>query len=487
MFFLMIINLYTTRVVLNVLGIEDYGIYEVIGGMVALFGVVSQSLSTAGTRFLNFEMGRDNLIRLKEVFSTSVTIQLFLTIIVFALIEFVGVWYLNNKIVISEDRLEAAFWVTQFSILTFCVNLISVPYNSAIIAHERMSAFAYISIYEGITKLAVAYFLLISPFDKLVGYAFLLFLIQLSVRGIFIFYCRKHFEECQFKLHYNSELIKELFGFAGWNFIGASSVVIRTQGGNILINLFAGPTINAARGIANLVNRSITGFSNNFMVAVNPQIIKSYASGDIEYMETLVNTSAKYSFFLLWTLSLPIILNIDYILLLWLKEVPAQTNLFVILTMIYSMMESFSSPLITAQLATGNVRNYQLIVGGLNLLNIPISYLLMRLGYPVICFLLVAIILSFVCLIARLILVRKNSGLNSYCFVRYVFFKAFAVVCLSFPLPGFIAFVLDNNLSSMIISFVISIISSVVSILFIGCSLSERQKLYCLIKNRFSK
>lgn len=237
MIFLMLINLYTTRVILQALGVNDYGIYDVVGGVVALFDFLSKSLATASTRFLNFELGRGNQIKLKKVFSASISIQVLIAIIIAVLVELIGVWFLNNKMNITTGRLMAANWVLQFSIITFCMNLISVPYNAAIIAHERMSAFAYISIFEGLAKLAICYAVMVSPYDKLIVYAGFICLIQVIVRIVYGVYCKRNFTECSFSFVKDKVLFKELFSFAGWNFIGAAAGVIRTQGGNILINL----------------------------------------------------------------------------------------------------------------------------------------------------------------------------------------------------------------------------------------------------------
>lgn len=475
MLLLMGVNLYTTRVVLQALGVEDYGIYNVVGGIVALFAILSQALSSACSRFLNFEMGKGNYERLKLVFSTSVSIQFALAVIIAILTEIGGIWFLNNKMVIPDDRLFAANWVFQFSILTFCINLISVPYNAAIIAHEKMSAFAYISIYEGFARLFICYLVMISPVDRLLAYAGLVFAVQLSVRYMYTRYCRHHFEECSYSFTYDRSMMKELFSYAGWNFIGSAATVVRTQGGNIIINLFAGPAVNAARGVANQVNHAVSGFANNFMIAVKPQITKSYAAGDIAYMTTLVNQSARLSYYMLLFLSLPIMVNIDYILDFWLKTVPEKTSIFVILTMAFTMVEALSHPLITAQLATGKVRNYQLIVGGLNLLNIPISYVLLRVGYPPETFLYVAIALSVVCLVARLIMLRVNIGFCVASFVNKVIINGVVVTVLSLVAPYLLSYILTPSFRSFIIVGFVCVASTVVIVFYIGCDASERK------------
>lgn len=365
MLFLMAVNLYTSRVVLNVLGVEDFGIYNVVGGVVAMFSMLSGSLSAAITRFITYELGTGDRESLKRIFSSAVTIQIGLAVLIILLAEAIGVWFLNIKMNIPDARIVAANWVFQFSILTFAINLISVPYNASIIAHERMSAFAYISILEAIGKLAIAFLIVVSPMDKLIFYAILMCAVALIVRFAYGIYCKRNFEECTYHFIFDKDLLKRMFGFAGWNFIGATSAVLRDQGGNVVINLFCGPAVNAARGIAFQVNNAVSGFVTNFMTALNPQITKSYAAGDRDYMMTLIYQGARLSFYMLLLLSLPVLINTHYILELWLKTVPEHAVLFVQLVLVFAMSESISHPLITAMLATGKIRNYQLVVGGL--------------------------------------------------------------------------------------------------------------------------
>lgn len=475
MLFLMVVSLFTTRVILQTLGVEDYGVYNVVGGVVALFAILSQALSNASSRFLNYEMGKGNYGKLKSVFATSVTIQIILAISIAIIAEIIGLWFLNNKMVIPDNRIEAANWVFHFSVLTFCVSLICVPYNAAIIAHEKMSAFAYISIYEGVVRLLICYILVWMPWDKLIAYASLIFFIQFSVQLIYIRYCKRHFSECIYNFSYDKALMKELFSYAGWNFIGSAATVVRTQGGNIIINLFAGPAVNAARGVANQVNHAVSSFSANFMTAVRPQITKSYAAGEIKYMTTLVKQSARLSFYMLLFLSLPIIINIDYILSIWLKVIPEKTSIFVVLTVVFTMIEAFSHPLITAQLATGNVRNFQLIVGSVNFLNIPISYIFLYMGFPPETFLYVAIGLSLVCLYARLFILRANMCFDIIDFSINVILRAVVVALISLIFP----FILSKFLAASFLSFIliccVCVLSTGCTILLVGCDKKERK------------
>ncbi len=475
MLFMMAVNLYTSRVVLNALGVEDFGIYNVVGGVVAMFSVISGSLSAAISRFITYELGKGNNDRLNKIFSASVTIQLLLSLIIVILVESIGVWFLNVKMSIPTDRMLAANWVLQFSIATFVINLVSVPYNAAIIAHERMSAFAYISILEALGKLAIAYLIVVSPMDRLIFYALLMCSVAVIVRAVYGYYCKRHFAECTYHFHWDREILKKMFGFAGWNFIGASSAVLRDQGGNIIINLFAGPAVNAARGIAGQVNNAVTGFVSNFMTALNPQITKSYASGDREYMMTLIYQGARLSFYMLLLLSLPILANTHYILSLWLKTVPEHSVLFVQLTLIFAMSESISNPLVTAMLATGNIRNYQIVVGGLQIMNLPISYVLLRMGYIPETVLIVAICISQCCLAARLYMLRGMIGLSSKTYLKRVYLNIIVVTAVAASIP----FAISTNMRASFLSFVtvsaIALCCSALSIFYVGCNKRERE------------
>ena len=474
MLFMMVVSLYTSRVILNALGVEDFGIYNVVGGVVAMFTVISGSLSAAISRFITYELGKGDQSKLNKIFSASVTIQLLLSLIIVVLIESVGVWFLNAKMTIPAERMTAANWVLQFSIVTFVIGLISVPYNAAIIAHEKMSAFAYISILEAIGKLAIAFFIMWSPIDKLIYYAILMCTVAVIVRLTYGHYCKKHFTECTYHFHWDKDILKQMFGFAGWNFIGASSVVFRDQGGNIILNIFFGPTVNAARGIANQVNTAITGFVQNFMTALNPQITKSYASGDGEYMMTLIFQGARLSFYMLLLLSLPVLINTHYILVIWLKIVPEHAVLFVRLIMIFAMCESISNPLITAMLATGKIRNYQIVVGGLQLLNLPLSYICLKTGFVPESILVVAIIISLACLFARLYMLRGMIGLSSILYMKNVFLNVLVVALLSTIIPYMLFCYMKETFFSFIIITLIAVLCTLVVEFYIGCNQKER-------------
>lgn len=475
MLFMMVVSLYTSRVVLNALGVEDFGIYNVVGGVVAMFSMLSGSLSAAITRFITYELGTGNKENLKKIFSSSVTIQIGLALLIILLAEAVGVWFLNVKMNIPDARMVAANWVFQFSILTFAINLISVPYNASIIAHERMSAFAYISILEAIGKLVIAFLIVISPMDKLIFYAILMCSVALIVRFAYGAYCKKHFEECTFRFIFDKDLLKRMFGFAGWNFIGASSSILRDQGGNIAINLFCGPAVNAARGIAFQVNAAINGFVTNFMTALNPQITKSYAAGNQNYMMNLIFQGARLSFYMLLLLSLPVLVNTHYILSIWLKIVPEHAVFFVRLVLIFAMSESISNPLITAMLATGRIRNYQLVVGGLQMMNFPISYILLRIGFlPEIVFI-VAIVISQCCLVARLLMLRGMIGLPVKNYLKKVYLNIVTVTVIALFIPVFLIEKMQETFLCFVLQIIITIICSLISIYYVGCNTTERK------------
>lgn len=483
----MAVGLFTSRVILNTLGVSDFGIYNVVGGFVGMFSMISGSLSSAIGRFITFELGKGNTENLKTIFSTSVNIQIIFITIGIIIAEVFGLWFLNEKMVIPTERLYAANWVFQFSIICLAIEMLSIPYNACIIAHERMSTFAYISIYEVITKLLIAWLIIISPMDRLIFYSLLMCLVSLSIRMIYGYYCNKNFTECKYQFTLNKQLLKEMFSFAGWNFIGQSSAILREQGGNLIINLFCGPTVNAARGIASQVNGAVSRFYSNFMMAVGPQITKSYAAKDYEYMTKLAHQSARLSFFLLFFLSLPIIVNIHYILHLWLHIVPEHTPNFVILVMIFTMCESLSNPLITIMLATGKIRNYQITVGGLQMLNLPISYILLRLGCIPETVLIVAIFLSLTCLMARLAMLKRMIKFSPSSYCKKVFLPVIKVFILASIIPIFISRSLNESFSNCIINCIMACTCSSITIYFIGCNINERKILKSKFKSLIQK
>lgn len=362
MLFTIIVGLYTSRVVLNTLGVNDYGIYNVVGGIVAMLAFLNSAMTAASQRFISFELGTKNYQRLKEVFSTSVTIHLIIAGIIFIISETIGLWFLNTHMNISSDRMEAANWVYQCSILTFMVTVISVPYNACIVAHERMKAFAYISIIEVGLKLIIVYLLLVFSTDKLITYAILIFSVSVIIRVIYGIYCKRNFEECIYRFSVKRALWKQMLSFVGWGMLANFGVSLRLQGANILLNIFFNPAVNAARGIAMQVNGIVINFSNNFLMALNPQITKEYANGNIDRTITLIYAGSRYSFYLLSIISLPMIVSIDYLLKLWLGIVPEYTNIFLKLTIVAALIDTMTYPMVTATYATGVLRRITIII-----------------------------------------------------------------------------------------------------------------------------
>ena len=484
MLFMMVINLYTSRVILQALGVEDYGIYNVVGGVVAMFSILSSSLSAAIQRYITFELGKNKDRNLNKVFTTSINIQFILIAIIVLLLETIGLWFLNNKMVIPVERITAANWVFQFSIVTFAVNLWSVPYNASIIAHEKMSAFAYISILDAIAKLAICYVVMFNPIDRLVFYSLLMLLVGLCVRLVYSVYCKKHFEECRYKFSLDKDLLKEMFAFSGWNFFGAASSVLNTQGVNIILNLFFGPVVNAARGIAVSVSHAVVAFVNSFMTALNPQITKNYSSGNHEYALTLVFQGVRFSYYILWVLCLPIILTTPFLLSLWLGVVPDNSVLFTRLIMIFSLTEVLGYPLVTLMLASGNIRNYQIVVGGLQLLNLPISYVLLHLGFQAWTVFVVAIIISFLSEIARIIMLKRIMLFPGRKFAYSVLVNVMTVSLLSAVIPTIAYSIIGlNGLWDFILLVSVSILSALITIYLWGCNKNEKD----LVKRMFVK
>ena len=491
MILLMLVSLYTSRVILNGLGVADYGIYNVVGGVVTMFTMLSGSLTAAISRFLTFELGTGNKEKLKSIFSASVTIQIALSFIVLVLAETVGLWFMNEKLIISDDRLCAANWCYQFSIITFVINLISVPYNSAIIAHEKMSAFAYISILEAVGKLLIALGIVFSPIDNLIFYGLMVAVLAIIIRIIYGWYCKKNFNECKYYFVWDKKLLSQMFAFAGWNFIGSSATILRDQGGNIILNLFFGPTVNAARAIAIKVNSVLTGFVNNFMTALNPQITKSYASGDIDNMMILLIQGARLSFYMLLLLSLPVLLNTNYLLVAWLKLIPEHTVSFVQLTLILAMHECLAYPLTTAMLATGKIKKYQIVAGGLNLMNLPIAYICLCLGMIPESIVIVAIVFSVLVQIVRLGLLKSMIKLNVTEFILKVYGNITIVTVVATFIPYFVNKEMEEGFIRFSLISVLALITTLASEFFVGCNKEERKlvngKIVSIIQNKLHK
>ena len=481
----MIVGLFTSRILLQALGIVDYGIYNVVGGFVAIFTMISGSLTSAISRFITFELGKGDIEKLKRVFSTSIIVQVGLSVLVLLVAETLGLWFLYNKMIIPDERVDAAFWVFQLSVLSFIINLLSTPYNSCIISHERMDAFAYISIYEVVCKLIICYAVIHSPIDKLVFYAILLFCVGISVRCVYTWYCKKHFEECTYRFTFDKNLIKNMFGFAGWNFIGSAGWVLRAEGGTVLFNLFGGPAANAANGIACALGGAVTGFVANFTTAFNPQITKDYAAQKYLELNRLLIYGSKISFFMMFFMGLPVMLNTHFILHLWLGDVPEHSTELVRLIILFSLSETISTPLITAKLATGNIRNYQLIVGGVQLLSLPLAYVVLKFGAPIESIYISYIVVSVGCLIARMLSLRGDIPLLSIRkYIIDVVLNVWFVAGISSVIPYLIFGQFEEGWACLIVTGVASVVSCATTMFYVGLKKAERQKLLIFVMSK---
>jgi len=472
----MAVTLYTSRVVLNTLGVENFGIYNVVGGIVIALGFLNFAMAVSTQRFLTFELGKSDFKQLKRVFDTSVTIHVIIALIVFVLAETIGLWFLNYYLKIPARRIFAANWVYQFSIYSFMVTVISVPYNAAIIANERMKLFAFVGILEVILKLIIVYILVLFSFDKLILYSFLVFGVTLVIRLIYGVYCKKYFEECRrYRFFWDKDLINKIGKFASWNILGVSAGLGYSQGVNILLNVFLGPVINAARGIAFQVQSAMTNFVNNFQLAVDPSITKMYAKGDNNSTLNLVFRASKFSFFLVLFLSMPLIIETHTVLKFWLKIVPDYTVIFTRLVLIDILIGSLSGSLQILAQATGNIKRYQIVVSGILLLNLPTSYIFLKLNFPPEVTMIISIFYSCLALIMRLSILNKIADFPVKDFLVTVITKVVIVTIFASAIPIFIYFRLsnDNNLKFYII-LVISIISISLTIFVLGLNSGER-------------
>lgn len=482
----MLVALYTSRVILNTLGVEDYGIYNVVGGVVSMFGFFNSAMSTATQRFLSFEIGKNDFAKLKKTFNATQIIHVGIAILIFILAETVGLWFVKNYLIIPVERINAAIWTYHFSVLSFMVSIIQVPYNATIIAHERMNVYAYVSIIEVSLKLLIAFMLTWISFDKLILYSILLFFVTLIIATTYRFYVSKNFKETKFEIVKDKKLYKTLISYSGWSLFGNIAAVAQNQGINIILNMFFGPIINAAKGIATQVQNAVQSFVSNFQTAVKPQIIKSYAIGEKDYMTSLIIRSSKFSFYLIFLLSLPIMLEINQILKFWLKTVPEYTPIFTILILIIVLITSISGPLMTAVQATGKIEIYQAIIGTLLVLTLPISYLFLKWGYPPEVALCVTIIIEIIALIFRLLFLKKLINFPVLNFVKEVILRNILITLLSFSLPLIIRNLIDPNLTRLFFVILFSLIWNTIIIYYIGLNKKEKEIMF-IVFNRIKK
>ncbi len=474
MLFTLAVSLITSRVVLQALGIEDFGIYNVVGGVITMFTFINSAMVSSTQRYLNFELATGNDEKLKSIFNTTLQIHAFIALFIILLGETVGLWFVMNKLVIPEARMTAAMWVYQCSILSCVVGIMSAPYNADIIAHEKMSAFAYISILDVFLKLLIVCLLFISPYDKLITYAILILTVQLLIRYIYTRYCNKHFKESLFEWKINRPLLKEMAGFAGWSFWGNLAAILYTQGLNMMLNIFFGPVVNAARAVAIQVQGAIQQFVSNFQMALNPQITKNYAAGNLEQMHSLMFRSARFSFLLLFFLSLPVLLETEFILSVWLKTVPDNAVIFTQIMICISLIYTTANPCVIANQATGKVKVYQIVVGGILLTILPLSYLVLKLGAPAYSVFIVHFCVESIAQFSRMYMLRKLINLPIRQYLKNIYFPIIATVAVAIILPIIVHVQLENGWLRFIAVGCTCVASVGLSAFFIGFTKHER-------------
>lgn len=487
MILLLLVSLYTSRIILQTLGVEDYGVYNVVGGVVAMFTFLNGAMAGATQRFLNFSLGKNNIKEVNEIFNTSVIIHLIIAVSVIGLAETIGLWFMYNKMVIPVNRFDAAFWVFQCSVFSMAVNMMSVPYNAVIIAHEKMGAFAYISLLEAILKLLIVYVLIYAGWDKLKLYACLLLLVSIFIRMIYSSYSKRHFEETKFQWIWNKERMKEMGAFACWNLIGNLALMVVTQGLNMVLNVFFGPIVNAARGVAVQVQNVIQQFATNLQMAINPQITKSYARGDIKYLITLICGSSKFSFFLVYLLSLPILIMTEQILSYWLVTPPEYSASFLRIILLSILIDSLSNSLNTTISASGKIRKYQL-VNGLTMISIlPISILLLYVCESPIIVFVVQLAITACAHFLKLYFAGKYSHMSFLTYSQKVYVPIMSVVAISAVTPYVLYKYMDHTIVSFIIVGLVSLLSVLISVWLLGLRQNEKKLLLGKVKTMMSK
>lgn len=484
MLFTMCIGFYTSRIILDALGIVNYGIYNVVGGIVTTLSVLNGSMAGATQRWITFALGKENLDYLKKVFSIGVSAQVIIAVIFFLIVQTLGLWYLFNYAVIPADRFNASFWVFQISAITMTLEIINVPFTAAIMAHEKMGAFAMISIFEVVMKLLICYLLYITTLDKLIVYAVLLFITYLIIFFIQKIYCYRNFREARFKLGWDKQILKEMWSLAFWSMSGNIAYVGYTQGITLLINLFFGPAMNAAIAVASQAGNIINQFSSNFQVAMNPQITKNYAKNNLKEMHDLVFRSSKFSYFLMLIFMIPLFFEAPLLISIWLKEVPDHTVNFLRIGLFISMFMAVRNPLITSAQANGDLKKYQFVVIPILLMVTPISYVLLKLGgFPEVTSL-VMLFIMITAVFASAYMLRDMVSLSFMDFVKKVMAKIFVVTLLSFTVPAIVYFMLEEGIIRFLILGTLSVLTSLTSIYKVGLTNAEQIFVVTMIKSK---
>ena len=484
MLFLMFIAFFTSRVVLDKLGIEDFGIQNVVGGLASMLTFFRSSLSNATQRFLTLALGRCDIQECKRIFSQHQSLYFLIALIIFVIAEVGGLWIIYNKLVIPSHRFIAAFWVFQFTLLSLFLTMLTIVYDSVLIAHEDMKAYSYLGIIEGLAKLGIAYAISIVPFDRLITYSFLMALVPLGILLYYISYCSKRYKEAHFKFLWDKTSVRVTFAFINWNVIGTAVWAINDQGINILLNMFFGPAVNAARGLAFQINQAVNHFSANFYTAVRPQIMKSYAADDKKYLFRLIYSSSKYSVFLLWYLSLPLMLRIDFVLSVWLKDIPEYTSVFTVWVLLYALVNSLSNPIWTLALSIGKLKWYILIGSGVFLMNFPISYVALRLGSSPTSVFIITFLVRSIYIVTILIIIRRYIDISFLDYFKEVILPSVGVISLS----AILSLIVQNNIPNSMIGLIVVVILTTIiislCIWIIGLKQVERNAVTKFLKKK---
>lgn len=484
---IMLVSLYTVRVVLATLGAEDYGINNVVAGVVTMFGFLNGAMASASQRYFSFDLGKKDYEHLKKTFSLTVTIYLIVAVVIVILAETVGLWFVYNKLVIPVERVKAARWIYQFSIISFIFTIMTAPFMSAIIAHENMDIYAYVSIIEVVLKLVVAFLIRVFTVDKLWLYGFLMLLVTILNTTIYRAVCKIKYSECKYKFYWDKNYAKEMASFVGWNLFGSMVGTFKDQFVNILLNQFFNPIVNAARGIAINVNSAVSSFSQNFSTALKPQIIKSFASGDTDDSIKLTFRGCKFTYYLMWIFTLPLVFEMDFVLTVWLKNPPENCILFTRLTLIDCLITSISFPIMTLCQATGKIKLYQSFVGTLLLLNFPVSWIALKLGCPAYSVFIVAVVISFISLIARVVIVRKIISFSIRLFFVDVILPALLTTVLSSGIAFTVYKLMPSGILFSFIKIAIDVLFVCVFAVFVGLNKNERNYIFNIIKSKICK
>ena len=474
--FVLFISLYTSRVVLRELGVVDYGVFNVVGGVIAMLGFLKSNMHATYQRYFNVEMGRGNYAGVKDMFRSALAVQLILAVVIIVLAESVGLWFLYNKLVIPAERMDAAFWVFQSAVVSFLLTILSGPFGAAITAYERMGVFAVISIVDAVLRLGIVLLLEYIHHDKLITYAFLLLLISLLNILFYVTYCKRRIPVVTIGLNWNSENLRSMFSFSGWSLMGLLAQTLKSQGVNIVLNLFFGPVVNAARGISYQILSAVNQFIHSFQTSFRPQLTKSYASGDYGYMKQLYYSSTKISYYLIFTLSLPIILETPYILHLWLgNNVPEYTVVFTRLVLLIAFVGTFSNPTSCIVFATGRIKWFSIIVSGMNLLILPIAYLFLWLGYGPVSAFVVSLAMTIVVQLMRIIVTSRMTVLSLIDYLRHVMLPT-VVYSLLTPWGAYTLMrIMPQSIARLVLTCFVSVLSSLLFAWLVGLNKQEKQ------------